>query len=304
MKNDMKSLAAPLIPTWIEELLPPGTKRYCLNVGTQTMHVMETGEGFPVLMLHGNPTWGFLYRKIIKELAGEDLRMIFPDLIGLGFSSKPRNANEHQFENHSKWIGSLLDQLEIKELIFVGQDWGGPIGLRALADRPDLLKGLVLLNTALGPPKRNFKPTRFHRFSNIPVISDVAFRFLGFPQKKLHRVQGQPDSIRGVIAKAYRFPLHRYRDNLAPLALARMVPDSMEHQSIKPLKICQKFVESYKGPCEIVWGDSDPILGRAVKRVENLLPQAKVTRTNAGHFIQEEEPKLIANSIKEIRKKI
>jgi len=294
----MPPMLPPDMPLWISKMLPKNNIRYSVNVDDfHYMHVTESGQGFPVLMLHGNPTWGILYRRIMERLAGEEIRCIAPDLIGLGFSSKPRSINEHTLENHARWIGGLIDQLDIKGLIFVGQDWGGPVGLRALADRPHLLKGLVILNTAIAPPKPNFKPTLFHRFSQMPVISSIVFRWFGFPQNMLHRTQGNPATISGNTARAYQYPLRKFKDNAAPLALARMVPNAVTHPSVKPLWKCQALAESFKGPAEIVWGDKDPILGRAFKRVRTLLPNAGVTRTQAGHFLQEEVPDEIAAAI-------
>jgi cis-3-alkyl-4-acyloxetan-2-one decarboxylase len=299
----IRPLLPPDMPFWIGKMLPKNHIRYVIDVGDQQqMHVMEAGQGLPVLMVHGNPTWGFLYRRIMDRIADDQIRCIAPDLIGLGFSSKPRSIQSHTLENHARWLGTLIDQLGLDKdgLIFVGQDWGGPIGLRALAERSHLIKGMVILNTAITPPNPDFKPTAFHRFSRMPVISDMAFRIFGFPQNMLHKIQKNPDSISGNIARAYCYPLRKFRENLAPLALARMVPDGMDHPSVLPLQKCRALAESFSGPCEIVWGTKDPILGRALKRVRAVLPHARVTETAAGHFIQEEKPDLIAEAVKRV----
>ncbi len=297
----MNLILPPEMPLWISKMLPDNNIRYSMDVGNgETMHVTESGQGFPVLMLHGNPTWGFLYRRIMERLSGEEIRCIAPDLIGLGFSSKPGEISQHTLENHARWLGALIDQLDLESLVFVGQDWGGPIGLRALADRAHLLKGLVILNTAIAPPKPGFTPTAFHKFSQMPVVSSIVFRMFGFPQGILHRTQGNPASISGNTARAYQYPLRKIRDNAAPLALARMVPNDLAHPSVEPLRKCQALAESFKGPAEIVWGDKDPILGRAFKRVHAMLPNAGVTRTQAGHFLQEEVPDEIAAAIRKV----
>jgi len=297
----VERLPAPPLPDWIERQLCPGTRRFLVDVGGYRMHVSEVGEGDPVLLLHGNPTWSFLYRKVAAALAGARLRLVMPDLIGLGFSDRPRSAAEHALDAHAVWIGALVDRLELRDLVFVGHDWGGPIGLRALADRPAAARSLVILNTVVSPPRAGFRPTRFHRFSRVPLVSDVAFRLLGFPQNALHRAQGDPASIRGDVARAYRYPLRRIRDNAAPLALARMVPDGRaDHPSLAPLERVQSFVTSFAGPVAIVWGDRDPVLGRLRKRIEALLPKAVVTRTDAGHFLQEEVPEQIAAAIRSV----
>lgn len=303
MRRVTKRLIAPALPAWLARELP--FERYAVHAGGHTVHVMEAGDphGRPVLLLHGNPTWGFLYRKVATALAGETLRLIMPDLVGLGLSDKP-GAGFHTLENHGRVLAELLDALALDRLIFVGQDWGGPIGLCGLHARPGRLAGLVVLNTVVGPPRPGFRPTSFHKFARLPLVSLVAFRGLGFPQGALWFAQGDKRSIRGDVARAYRWPLRRLRDRAAPLALARMVPDSLEHPSIPALGRCQEVVEAWKGPAAIVWGDRDPVLGRVRTHVERLLPQARVTRTQAGHFLQEEVPREIADAIRDVAARI
>lgn len=153
------------------------------------------------------------------------------------------------------------------------------------------------MNTALSEPKEDFQATAFHRFGRLPVISDLAYRLLGFPQIALNHAQGDRSSIRGDVARAYRYPLRDRRHNQAPLALTRMVPDSMDHPSIPALRRVGEFVRGFTGPAEIVWGDRDPVLGRARNHISRMLPEAPVIRTNGGHFLQEEVPVEIAKAI-------
>jgi cis-3-alkyl-4-acyloxetan-2-one decarboxylase len=290
-------LTAPAMPAWLAAQLP--FERYAVEIDGHRVHVMEAGDphGRPVLMLHGNPTWGFLWRRVASALRDTPLRLIMPDLVGLGLSDKPRNPHFHQLDAHGRIMAGLLERLALEDLIFIGQDWGGPVGLYALAEKPRLW-GLVLLNTVVGPPRPGFRPTAFHRFARLPVVSDLAFRALKLPQRTMWSVQGDRRSIRGQVARAYRWPLRRVRDNVAPLALARMVPDSLEHPTIPALQRCQTVIEAFKGPAAIVWGDRDPVLGRVRTHVERLLPRARVTRTQAGHFLQEEVPGEIADAVK------
>ena len=104
------------------------------------VHVLEVGSGFPVFLLHGNPTSGFLYRKVAAELRTDRLRLIMPTLVGLGFSSKIP-ASQHTLENHMRWINSVLVQLRLTKLAYIGQDWGGPVGMGALHFRLICSKG-------------------------------------------------------------------------------------------------------------------------------------------------------------------
>ncbi len=290
-----------MLPAWLERLVP--FERYRLAVEGHALHVMEIGQGRPVLLLHGNPTWGFLYRRVVAALSGEPLRLIMPDLVGLGFSDKPRDPKTHQLDDHGAWIRGVIDALDLRGAIFVGQDWGGPIGLRAFADRRDRLAGMVLLNTVVGPPRPGFRATAFHRFARMPLVSDLAFRGLGFPQIALWTAQGDKTTIRGDVARAYRYPLRRLRDRIAPLAMARMVPDSHDHPSIPALTRCQNLVETFEGPTAIVWGDRDPVLGRVRRHIQRLMPEARVTVTNAGHFLQEEVPSEIAAAIRDVARR-
>jgi pimeloyl-ACP methyl ester carboxylesterase len=275
-------------------------ERSRIEVDGHRIHLMEAGEGTPVLCVHGNPTWGFLYRKVAMALTGVPIRVLMPDLVGLGFSDHPRDASVHTLEHHVEWMVGLVDALGLTGVTLVVQDWGGAIGVGAFMDHPERLAGLVVLNTILSEPRPGFTPTRFHRFGRMPLVSDVAFRMLGFPQVRLSFAQGDRSSIRGRVSRAYRYPLRSRLSNQAPLALTRMVPDSMSHPSVEPLRRIGEFVRAYHGPAAIVWGDRDPVLGRARSRIERMLPHAPVTRTDAGHFLQEEVPEAIAAAIRQV----
>ena len=290
-------------PRWLERQLHeelPGLTRRTVEVdgpgGRYPMHLIERGQGVPVVMLHGNPTWSYLWRKVAARLDPTRFRVVLPDLVGLGWSGRPP-AKAHTLEHHIAWFGDLVDRLpELGRFIFVAQDWGGPVGLGALAERRDRVAGLVVCNTAISPPKKGFKPNIFHRFARWPVVSDLVFRFGQFPQAFMAVAQGDKRLDPRAIA-AYMAPLVDPRDNAAPLALARMVPDGHHHPSIPALERCQAFVSSYDGPAAIVWGQRDPVLGRMLSWIEKNLPHAAVTRTQAGHFLQEEVPDDIAAAI-------
>lgn len=261
------------------------------------MHVMEQGEGRPVVLFHGNPTWGFLYRKVAAELSGEPYRLIMPDLIGLGFSDRPPHVGDHSFENHSRWMSALLDQLDLSDAIAVVQDWGGPIGLHALSRQPGVMTGLVVMNTLIEPPKPGFRPSLFHRFFSTRT-GEVLSRDAGLPQKALGFAQGDRKSISGKVARAYAYPLERSRGNEAVVALVRMVADDMEHPTVALQREVREYVAGFSGRSALVWGTKDPVLGRLLRRHERLLPDAQVTATSAGHFLQEEVPAEIAEAIR------
>jgi len=156
---------APPLPDWIGRLLPAGHRRYRVAVDERAMHVLEVGEGRPVLLLHGNPTWSFLYRKVAAELAAAPLRLIVPDLVGLGFSDKPRDEASHTLESHERWASRLVEALDLDRYVLVVQDWGGPIGGLAAASAPARVAGWVARNL---PPLQGMNATRIPRHGARP----------------------------------------------------------------------------------------------------------------------------------------
>ena len=300
--SGVEALPAPDLPSWLETLLVPGTRRYVVPVDGQLLHVMETGpkDGRPVLCVHGNPTWGFLWRKVAAELEGSSLRVVMPDLVGLGLSSKPRDPDAHTLRAHFAWLRGLVRALDLRGVVLALQDWGGAVGTGAFLDDRDRLAGLVVLNTVLGPPQPGFRPTLFHLSAHIAGVSDLLFRTLGFPQNVINFAQGDRRSISGPVARAYRWPLRGRTRNAGPLGLTRMVPDTMEHPSVPALRDVADFIAGWDGPSAIVWGRRDPILGRLERRTMRVLPQAPLTATEAGHFLQEEVPAEIASAVRDV----
>jgi cis-3-alkyl-4-acyloxetan-2-one decarboxylase len=291
----MELLPAP--PSFVAHAFPHVPRTLAVSGGT--MAYVETGAGRPVVLVHGNPTWGFLYRKVMAALQGAPLRLLVPDLLGFGRSTKPKTSAFHSVEAHGRTLLEWMAALDVKDAVLVVQDWGGPFGLWAAAHSGGRVSALCLLNTAVVMPAR-FKSTPFHSLARLPLVGEVAFRLLGFPLRALGRVQANPHSISGDVARAYRWPLRRLEDRTGPLALARLVPDGPQHPSVPALREVEAFVKGFPGPVELVWGTKDPILGKALKRHRQALPQARVTEVDAGHFLQEEAPAAIAQAIRRL----
>jgi haloalkane dehalogenase len=293
------------MPDRIARLVP--FERFLVEVGGLRLHVMEAGGAPPsaptALLLHGNPVWGFLWRKVAIALEGAGLRVVMPDLAGLGLSDKPRDPAFHTLERHAALVRDLLEAVAPGPVVLALHDWGGPIGLAAMADLPGRLAGLVLTNTAVLPPRAGHRPTAFHRFANLPLVSDAAFKLLGFPQNVLRLAQADPASIAGDVAFAYRWPLRRIADRVAPLAMARMVPVAETHPSVEGLRRAHEVAAAFGGPGAIVWGDRDPVLGRAFRRAAAVLPGARVVHVPAGHYLQEEAPAPIADAIRDVARR-
>ena len=291
----VKFIKAPPIPEWMEKEYP--FSRQVAVIDDTRVHFVDEGRGTPVLLMHGNPTWSFLWRKVIAQIVPHGIRAIAPDMIGLGLSDKPRKASEHSLEMHVSKILKLVEALDLKKVTIVGQDWGGPIVAAVAARAPERIQGVVFANTAVLLPHNPSRTTPFHQFSHIPVLSDFVFKAMNFPIPILHKIQGDPQSIGDFERRAYLYPLKKWKDRVAPLALARMVPNSPEHPTMRILEETDQWIRNFKGRSALVWGLRDPILGRALGRLKEALSNPPVTETQAGHFLQEEVPDEIAQAI-------
>ena len=285
------------LPDYAAKHVTEGYKSYFIEVEPRVkVHVLEVGSGFPVFLQHGNPTSGFLYRKLVKELPTDRLRLIMPTLVGLGFSSKIP-ASRHTLENHMRWINSVLLQLKLKEVVYVGQDWGGPIGMGALSLSPGLLKGAVLLNTGFNAPTEKVNISRAHATVKTPIAGELILEVFGSIFKQLHRIQGDSDSIPADVVELYGRPVLESGNSKAPLAMMRMVTDGPDHASTPAMRVIEQYIQGLDIPAEIVWGMKDPILGHLLPLMKQNFPRAPVTETEAGHFLQEEVPVEIAAAL-------
>ena len=260
------------------------------------VHILEVGSGFPVFLQHGNPTSGFLYRKVVQELPTDRVRVIMPTLVGLGFSSKVP-ASHHTLDNHMRWINRVLEELKLSELVYAGQDWGGPIGMGALAMSPDLIKGAVLLNTGFNAPKTEMDLSPAHATVKTPVVGELLLEVFLSIFDRIHQMQHDPDSIPPDVAELYGRPVLESGNAKAPLALMRMVTDGPDHPSAEAMRKIERYVEELDIPAEIIWGMNDPILAKGLSTMKQNFPRAPVTETTAGHFLQEEVPSEIAAAL-------
>jgi haloalkane dehalogenase len=288
-------LPPPPLPPWLEEELP-FTRRVFAD-GDHTIHFIDEGEGSPVLLLHGNPTWSYLWRKVIRALVRGNVRIIAPDLVGLGLSSKPRDPRVHTLDFHANRISALAEALDLRDITIAAQDWGGPIIAVMAARKRERIRGAVFSNTAIRVSRRQPRKTPFHRLSHAPLVSDLLFRVFNFPVPFLQMSQGDRTTIGRKERRAYRWPLRRIQDRTAPLALARLVGQSPDSPVMRTLREADDWARSFEGPVRLVWGTRDPILGRALKGTRELFPDAEVVETDAGHYLQEEVPGELAAAI-------
>jgi len=285
------------LPEYAAKQLNTAYRSYFIEVAPGIkVHMLEAGGGYPVYMQHGNPTSALLYRKVVEQLPLDKVRVILPTLVGLGYSSKIP-ASEHTVENHVRWINAALNELDLENVIYVGQDWGGPIGMGALALSPGMLKGAVVMNTGFTSPKEEQSLSAVHAFVQTPVLGELLIEVVAKRRPMLRNLQGDPNSIPDEVDDLYKRPQIDDGNFKAQLAMMRMVPDGPDHPDAAQTRLVEDYVSQLDIPVEIVWGMKDPILGQALPFMQQQFPDAPVTETQAGHFLQEEVPEVIAGAI-------
>ena len=293
------------LPDYAAAVVSDDYKSYFIEVEPGIkIHVLEIGEGYPVYLQHGNPTTGLLYRKVVESLPLDSVRAIMPTMVGLGFSTKVP-ASEHTLDNHMRWMNSVLKTLNLTEVVFVGQDWGGPVGMGALSLSPGVLKGAVVMNTGVRAPRVPMDLSKAHALVKTPLVGELlveAMSPLFFT--RLAEVQGDPATMPPPVMDLYRRPLQDSGNAKATLALMRMVADGPDHASSPALRDIERYVEGLDIPAELVWGMNDPILARGLPVMQKMLPTAPVIETEAGHFLQEEVPEIIAAAVLRIVERV
>jgi haloalkane dehalogenase len=251
----------------------------------------EAGEGKPILCLHGEPMWGYLYRRMMPALAKAG-RVIVPDLIGFGRSDKPVAENAYSYRSHVRWIKKFLAALDLKDITIIAQDWGGSIGLRLVAEESERFERVVMMNTGIA----NGMPfggafLAWRRFSQDQVFMDVPTLVKFSLQRQISEAE--------YAAYGAPFPAKEYgRGNLV---FPRLVPIRPDHPgTFENLQAIQKL-RKLDIPCFLLWGDKDDITRLGVYALKSIFRNANepVIIEGAGHFIQEDKGEEVAEKIVE-----
>ncbi len=258
-------------------------------------YVDEGGSRFPVVLLHGNPTWSYLYREVIRQISG-DWRVIAFDYPGFGFSGMPLRYGFTPQE-HAEAVEALLERLGLAEFVLVAHDWGGPIGFAVASQAPTALKGLVLANTWCWPAGGIVR--LFSLFWGSPVgryliVRHNLFVRLLLPMGIYHAEPRSRPRLRG-----YRQPFELPERRYCSYVFARHLRKSkawLERLEKESSLLADK-------PARLVWGMRDPGFGweSVIRRWHALLPNAGVCRlTDASHFVPEDRPDAIADAIRQV----
>jgi haloalkane dehalogenase len=194
-----------------------------------------------------------------------------------------------------RWMNAVLRTLDLTDAVYVGQDWGGPVGMGALSLSPGVLKGAVIMNTGFRAPRAAMDLSSAHALVKTPLVGELVVEAMSpLFFTRLAQVQGDPATMPPEVMDLYRRPLEDSGNAKAALALMRMVADGPDHASTSALRNIERYVEGLDIPAELVWGMHDPILAKGLPVMQKMFPTAPVTETEAGHFLQEEVPEIIA----------
>jgi haloalkane dehalogenase len=255
------------------------------------MHFVDEGGGDPVLLLHGEPTWAFLYRKMIPRLAGI-ARVVAPDYFGFGRSDKPTRIEDYSYDFHYAAIERLADELDLRELTVVVQDWGGPIGLRLAVEQPARVARLVVLNTGIGAGRA--PSPEWLRFRDF--MRRVGTEIVPGQLVRVSALSELPDDV----VEAYNAPFPAPESKAGVLAFPELVPTELDHPSAATMLEVRDALERWEKPTLVLFSDSDPIFSpaaaqRLASRIRGARPAEIVA--GAGHFLQEEKGEEIAERI-------
>ena len=255
------------------------------------MHYVDEGAGNPVLFLHGEPTWTCLYRKMIAPIA-DVARAVAPDYFGFGRSDKPTRIEDYSYDFHYRSIERFVDELDLRETTLVVQDWGGPIGLRLAAERPDRVSQLVILNTGIGAGRAPSEEwLRFREF-----IRRVGTDLVPGQLIRISCVSELPEDV----VEAYNAPFPVPESKAGILAFPELVPTEIDHPSAAKMLEVRSALEAWERPALVLFSDSDPIFSTvAAERMASRIPGAGPAEivADAGHFLQEEKGEEIAERI-------
>lgn len=246
--------------------------------------------GPTVVLLHGEPTWSFLWRSVLPVLTDAGVRVIAPDLIGFGRSDKPSGVTDHSYAGHVSWVRTaLFDALDLRDVVVVGHDWGGLIGLRLLAERGDRLAGFVATNTGL-PTGDQPMPEVWLRFREAVRTAPI----LDIGRMVSAGCQVAPSAA---VLAAYDAPFPDENYKAAPRAMPDLVPTTPDDPASEANRAAWLKLSTWDKPFLVAFND-DPITGRVGPVLAGTVPGARtVAMPGAGHFLQEESGPLLGAAI-------
>ncbi len=255
--------------------------------GTLRVHYLDEGpaDAAPILLMHGEPSWSYLYRKMIPILVDAGHRVIAPDLVGFGRSDKPTEMSDYTYARHVAWMQALLiDQLDLTDATFFGQDWGGLVGLRVVTANPDRFARIVVGNTGL--PTGDGKPSdafmAWQKFSQTSPTFDIGFLINSATVTDL-----SPEEI-----AAYDAPFPDDTFKAGARIFPSLVPTAVDDPERQANLEAWTVLEAWDKPFVCCFSDRDPVTAGGdapfLRRVPGTKGQPHITATDAHHFFQED----------------
>lgn len=285
-------------PPWLDRTSYP-FESHRLDSPEGTLHVLDEGEGRPVVMLHGNPTWSFLYRHLVGGLSDE-YRCIAPDLLGFGLSDRLRSDAAGRPAAHARAVERLFEELDLRDAVILGHDWGGPIGMDVATRNPEAVAGLAMTNTWMWP-RRDLFPRTFGRLVGTAAGKRLVLRYNAFARTAL----GGPALLRSSFERSayrqYAAPLATPSDRVGSWVLLRALVESNEWLE----ELWNRRAAVAGTPTLLLWGMRDPIHAPFLRRWRALFPNAAaVTYDDAGHFVPEEVGSGLVPSVREFLRRL
>ena len=262
--------------------------------GLRAHYIDEGPHGAaPVLLLHGEPSWCYLYRKMVPIITGAGHRAIAPDFIGFGRSDKLPNIDDYSYQLHVDMLWSFIEQLDLQNITLVGQDWGGLIGLRVAAEHSDRFARIVAANTFLptgdGKPGEAF--LRWRQFATTSPVFDIGRVIQG----------GTTTQLSDEIVAAYDAPFPDDTYQAGARAFPALVPISPDDPAVPANRKAWEVLDRWEKPFLCAFSDSDPITRGADKAFQARVPGTKgqphTTIAGGGHFLQEDKGEELAHVI-------
>jgi haloalkane dehalogenase len=259
------------------------------------MHYVDEGpsDGSPIVLLHGEPTWSYLYRTMIPPLVDGGHRVLAPDLIGFGRSDKPSAMSDYTYLRHVEWVTSWFDSLGLRDVTLFVQDWGSLIGLRIAAEQPHLVGRIVVGNGGLpaGQQGPNIAFRTWRAFARYTPV---------FPSGRIVSV-GTATKVSAAIRAGYDAPFPDKSFQAGARAFPQLVPTSPDDPAIPANRAAWDALGKWEKPFLCVFGAKDPILGKFDRPLIDHIPGAAGqphARINGSHFVQEDcGPELAARML-------
>ncbi|WP_166824733.1 alpha/beta fold hydrolase [Thalassoroseus pseudoceratinae] len=269
-----------------------------LEIDGHRIHYIDEGSGPTLLMVHGNPTWSFAWRNLVKDLS-QDYRVLAIDHLGCGFSDKPQDY-DYRLANHIQNLTAFITELGLSEITLFAHDWGGAIGMGAASRLPDRFRKFVLFNTAAF---RSLEIPLRIAVCRTPILGSVMLRGLnGFSRAALRMAVSKPERITKAVRRGYLAPYDNWANRIAVHRFVADIPLKKSHPSYETLTEVESGLKQFQShPMLLVWGEQDfCFTTNFLKEWQLRFPNAEtLSFPDAGHYVFDDAHERILPKVRE-----